>query len=434
MPAWYTGGMRDPFNRLAHMMRTQPAVLLMLEQKMNALTGQEGVFEDIIRENDIIVDRTLASLGLTRKDSPMTVRHALAEQLGHLDRHLFELLGQPDLSQKDIAAKKLRTMLEKVFLPPRGLFLKKEKAAQMLEKYPPHNLLEHFGYANVGELLDKEGFAPVMASLRFTQPVHWMHQFFDIAYSDLKPEDFEERDVEFLVLDQKWLTVAGDFVEHKHHNVSHLKEFGIIFVVPIPLDTTGETMRMFTLILHYLHEVPFYSELFRHFMIGPNFAQNFKSLLRGDVSSDPLPNNGRISWRVVQRYLAKDNEDDFRLFEPHVNPEADHWSHAEEDLSRLSRILGKEHGTLDLGWWTGLDFVGELFVDPATGRQELVSLDLIDLLMTLVQKDSGTYLLYHQQEALWNKVFSEFMGRDQLEILIREHIIDGFIILGKIHV
>ena len=432
MPAWYTRVMRDPFNRLAHMMRAQPALLLTLEQKMNALTGQEGVFEDIIRENDVIVDRTLANLGLTRKDTPSAVRQAMAEQLGHLDQHLFELLGRPDLSQKDDAAKKIRSMIEKVFFLPRGLFVKKEKAAQMLEKYPPHNLLEHFGYATVSELLDKDGFAPVMASLRFTQPTHWMHQFFDIAYSDLKPEDFEEREVEFLVLDGKWLNVAEQFIAHKHHNVSHLKELGIIFVVPIPLDVIGETMRMFTLVLHYLHEVPFYSDLFRRFLSGPDFTHNFKSLLRGDVSSTPLPNRGRISWRVVQRYLAKDNEDDFRLFEPHVNPEADHWSHAEEDLSRLSRILGKQHGTLDLGWWTGLDFVGELFVDPATGRQELVSLDLIDLIMTLITKGNGN-LLYHQQEALWNKVFSEFMGRDQLEILLRDHIIDGFIILGNVH-
>ena len=424
--------MKDPFNKLAHMLRTAPALLLALEQKMNALTGQEGVFEDIVRQNDIIVDRTLANLGLTRKDKPQAVRTALADQLAHLDQHLFEMLGKPDLSQTARATAELRAAMDKVFLLPKGLFIKKEKALEMLEKYPPRNLLEHFGYANVRELVDKEGFASVMASLRFTQSTHWMHQFFDIAYSELTPDDFEEREVEFLVLDPKWLKVAEMFIAHKHHNVSHLKELGIVFVIPISLDLPGETMRLFTLILHYLHEVPFYSDLFRHFMIGPDFAHKFKSLLRGDVSSDPLPNKGRISWRVVQRYLAKDNEGDFRLFEPHVNPEADHWYHAEEDLGRLSRIIGKDHGGLGLGWWTGLDFVGEVFADPATGREKLVSFDLIDLLMTTIQKDGDIYL-YHQQEALWNKLFTEFMGRDQLELLIKEHIIDGFIILGNSH-
>jgi hypothetical protein len=148
--------------------------------------------------------------------------------------------------------------------------------------------------------------------------------------------------------------------------------------------------------------------------------------LRGDVPTDPLPDHGKLVWRIVQRYLAKDNLDDFRLFEPHVNPEADHWWHAEEDLGRLSRTLGRDHGQLDLGWWTGLDFVGEFFTDPYTGKTELVSLDLIDLLMSLTQ-GGVTEFLYHQQEALWNKIFIEYLGRDRMEELIQANLIKGFI-------
>jgi hypothetical protein len=420
--------MRDPINKLARMMRTQPGILLLLEQKMDELTGQEGVLEDILRQNEIIVDQTLSGLGLTRHDSAQEVRAALLERLGHLDKHLYEMLGKPDLSTLASSCGKLCETALQVFTPPKGLFLKREKAVQMLEKYPPHNLLEYFGYATVSELLEKEGFASVMASLRFTQETEWMHQFFEIAYSDLAPGDFEERDVELMVLDAKWLAIAEKFIAHKHHNVSHLKEFGIIFVTPIPLDQPGETMRMFTLILHYLHEVPFYADLFRrHLQDGAEFPARFKSLLRGDVPSGALPDSKRLVWRVVQRYLAKDNADDFRLFEPHVNPEADHWWRAEEDLGRLSRILGRDPGALDLGWWRGLDFVGGLFMDTATGKEELVSFDLIDLLMSLAQQGSGEFLLYHQQEALWNKIFIEYLGRERMEELIGQHIFDGFI-------
>ena len=213
----------------------------------------------------------------------------------------------------------------------------------------------------------------------------------------------------------------------KHHNVSHLKEFGVIFIIPIRIDAPGETLRLFTLLLHYLHEVPFYADLFRrHMEHADSFTTTFKSLLRGDVPSGAAPEHGRVVWRVVQRYLAKDNADDFRLFEPHVNPEADHWWRAEEDLGRLSRILGRDHGSLDLGWWRGLDFVGGLFIDPTTGKEELVSFDLIDLLMSLAQRSNNEYL-YHQQEALWNKIFIEYLGRERMQGLIDEHIIDGFI-------
>ena len=253
-----------------------------------------------------------------------------------------------------------------------------------------------------------------------------MHEFFEVGYRALSPDDFEERDVQLVILDTKWTAVAEKFLKKKYHNVSHLKEFGIIFVIPIKLDTPGETLRLFMLLLHYMHEVPFYNTLFRQFMASEDFPGVFRSLLRGDVTTTPLPDGAAVSWRVVQRYLAKDNVDDFRLFEPHVNPEADHWWRAEEDLGRLSRILGHEAGELDLGWWTGLDFVGELFEVPALGRTELVSFDLIDLLMSTVERDRVKYL-YHQQEALWNKIFVEYMGRERMEELINEHILDGFI-------
>ena len=85
-------------------------------------------------------------------------------------------------------------------------------------------------------------------------------------------------------------------LEKKYHNISHLKEFGIIFVIPLPIDTAGETTRMFTLLLHYLHEVPFYSDLFRKYSTQPDFVSNFKSLLRGDIPTGPIPENGKINW------------------------------------------------------------------------------------------------------------------------------------------
>ncbi len=393
-----------------------------LERKMNGLTGQEGVFEDIVQQNDIIVDQTLAGLGLTRADSPDVVRNALIERLKHLDHNLYNILGKPDLVKINGAWTTLRDTVLKVFTPPSGLYIKKERAEAMLEKYPPANLLEHFGYSSVRELLDKEGFAHVMSALRFTQSEQWMHKFFDVAYQGITRDDFEERNVELIVLDAKWVSVAEKFLQKKYHNVSHLKELGIIFIIPIALDVQGDTLRLFALLLHYLHEVPFYASMFRRFMDGPEFLRDFTSLLRGDVSSEPLPDSGKISWRVVQRYLAKDNVNDIRLSEPHVSPEANHWWHAEEDLGRVSRILGHDDGSLDLGWWSGLDYVGEEF------GSSLVSFDLIDLLMSLVQEGRAKYL-YHQQEALWNKIFVEYMGRDKLEELIAEHIIDGFIVL-----
>ncbi|MBI2674166.1 MAG: hypothetical protein HYX22_00275 [Candidatus Yanofskybacteria bacterium] len=419
--------MRDSYNKLARILRVSPELLLNLDKKMSAISGQEGVIEDIANQNEILVSRTLTELGLNEDSTAEEVYDSLVSQLVHLDRRLFEMLDKPDLAQMSVVCGKMCEMAFRIFTPPKGLFIKREKIAEFLDKYKPDNLLNYFGCKTAQELIDKEGFAPVVSALRFTQDQEWMHKFFSESYGSLAPDDFEERDVELIVLDQKWLSVAEKFLEKKYHNISHLKEYGVIFVVPLPIDTQGETMRMFTLILHYLHEVPFYSGLFRKFMKDGDFIEKIQSLLRGDViENEKLKiKNEKLMWLVIQRYLAKDDANDSRLFIPHVNPEAEHWFKAEEDLGRLSRMLGKNESRLNLGYWTGLDFVGDFFKNK-NGEEVLVSFTLIDLIMSIVKKGEIKYL-YHQQEALWNKIFSEYMGRERMNLLIEENIITGFI-------
>lgn len=411
--------MLDSFNKLAKILRVQPEVLVELDEKMSAKSGKTGVVEKISQENDLLVERTLAELGLSRESSAKEVREALQARLAHLDEELFEVLDKPDLAKMTNVCGKLCNTALGLVESKTSFFIKKDKAVELLSKYPPENLLEHFGYQSAAELVEKETFESVFAALRFTQSTEWMHRFFDSAYDDLKPEDFEERPFQLKVLEEKWLAVAEKFLEKKYHNVSHLKEFGVIFVIPLKLDTPGEITRIFTLILHYLNEVPFYSRLFRRFSGQPDFTESLKSLLRGDVLEGPLPDRGRLVWRVVQRYLAKDNPDDFRLMEQHVNPEAEHWFKAEESLSKLSMKEEDARG-LSFGFWKGLDFVGDFFGD------DLVSFDLIDVVMTLVKKDQVKYL-YHQQEALWNKFFIEHFGRERMNELIEENIVKGYI-------
>lgn len=421
--------MIDHYQKIAHILRISPKDLMDLDQKMTAITGQKGVIDAISIENDRLVKKNLAELGLPEDAIAEEIYSALINKLTDVDKHLFELLDKPDLANMSKTCGKMCEVAFQTFTPPKGLFMKKEKAIELLNKYKPDNLLEHFKCSSVDELVEKEGFASVVSALRFAQSEEWMHKFFDEAYNGLTPSDFEERDVELIVLDHKWLEVAEKFLKKKYHNVSHLKEFGVIFVTPIIIDSPGETSRMFTLILHYLHEVPFYAGLFRRFMGDSDFNVKFRSLLRGDVPSGAIMGGGKVVWRIVQRYLAKDNEADPRLFEPHVNPEAEHWYRAEGDFSRLARMMKKDTGELSLSGWTGLDFVGDFF-KGRDGQDHLVSFNFIDLMMSLVKKGHIKYL-YHHEEALWNKIFSEYMGRETMNRLIEENIIGGFIKLDK---
>lgn len=429
--------MSQAHEKLAKILRTKPEVLLDLEQKLNSITGKSGVIDKIISENDIIVDRTLNELGVSPDQrTSENIYNVLIGHLNNFDQHLYNFLGKPRVEQLSQKCGPLCDVAKKLNNPQRGFFIKKEKGIEMLEKFPPTNILKFFGYQTVNELFRFQDFNSIFSSLRFAQDTPWMHKFFDEAYADLGADDFEERPVEIKVLEPQWLNVARQFLEKKYHNVSHLKEFGVIFIIPLKLDSAGETLRVFTLLLHYLNEVPFYSKLFRKFSNEADFTDKLKSLLRGDVPEGQMPEVGGqkadFKVRIVQRYLAKDDENDFRLAEPHINPEAEHWYKAEQDLAKLASLpeitQSQDDGDLstDYGYWQGLDFVGEFFKTANGTGEQLVSFDLIDLVMSLVKKGEIKYL-YHQEEALWNKIFIEYLGREKVDQLVEENIVNGFI-------
>ena len=139
-------------------------------------------------------------------------------------------------------------------------------------------------------MLGKEDIFEIYSSLRFVEGSDWLNSVFFKQYENLKPSDFEEREIVTRALPEKWAILAQDFIRKKHHNISHLKELGVIYVIPLALDISGETMRNFSLILHYFNEIPFYSSLFKQFSNeGKNFVENLISLLRGDVIDRQLP-------------------------------------------------------------------------------------------------------------------------------------------------
>src|SRR3989344_8882578 len=126
----------------------------------------------------------------------------------------------------------------------------------------------------------KEDFAAFFSSVRFAEDPHWLNEVFFRKYEDLTAGDFEERPIKIIVLPERWRAIGAHFMGKKLHNISHLKELGIIFVIPIGEEgislpeigeirgkhkddqSSGITMQIFPLLLHYFFEVGFYSRLF----------------------------------------------------------------------------------------------------------------------------------------------------------------------------
>ena len=359
----------------------------------------DDMCEGIIQEIDDKTSRMMSFLNLRGDESLDQIRASLEQKICAIDSELSKSLNYNNIFDE----------LEKTVPTPGGLFLKHDIAVAMLEKFPPDRLLSVTRASSVKNLINQIGLVSVLASIRFAQSPEWMHDFFANAYASVGPDDFEERLVERIVLDSRLLEVAQQFTSHKLHNVSHLKEFGIIFIVPTPHERPGQTLLLVSMLMHYLHEVPYYSGLFRNFINQKDFPAAFASLLRGDVFSGPIPQN---AWRIIQRYLAKDNPADPLLMEPHINPESDHWRQAQKDLARMIP---------DLNRWVGMDSIA-----IARAPNEILSLDIIDVLMTITNRKPQRY---HQQEALWSAIFERMVGEKRAAELVRERILDGYIIL-----
>jgi hypothetical protein len=390
---------------LSKILEVSPEFLAELDREMTNVTGKKNILDKVAEENEALINKTLGLLNTGERKSEH-VKMILREVSFLHEKFFLEFL---EIIEGKTRFEKAVNIARKIAHVPRGIFLKKKLAEEFLLKREAPNLLNYLKCKNMEEVLARYDVFEVWSALRFVENNEWMHQTFDEIYKNLKSDDFEEREIQIKVLNEEWREIAEKFVAKKHHNVSHLKEFGIIFLNPIAENIPGKFLRDFALILHYFHEINFYSKMFLKYLDYPDFNEKFKSLLRGDVNEiKDIAQLPKSIWLIVQRYLWKENPTDPRLFLQRVNPESLHWARGERDLGLISGV-GKK---LDLNMWHNLDWVGGVFPD---GEDEIVSFDLEDNVMSAVSFAEGKneFFNYHQREAMWTKIFCEYVGGEE---------------------
>ena len=381
--------------------------------------GYPPVMDKVEAENKKMIEGVLEKLSLNEGDSASKVRESLFREIEKHEHELFEYTG---VSEGDFDFEKVAKAARGISAESEGFFLRKEYAKEILLKRPPENTMRQLSYTSIEEMLEKEDVGDLFSALRFTETDEWMHETFNVAYSRFTADDFEKRPIDLRVLGEQYKEVAKKYVAKKRHNVSHLKEFGIIFLNPIAQSGKGKFIRDFALLRHYFHEIEFYSKLFERASKSEGFNEHFLSLLRGDVPEKSSAESN--DWPIVQRYLWKDDPTDPRLFLPRVNPEAIHWTRAEQDLVNL----GKREAGVNLDFWDNLSWVAGIFGD------ELVSFEIEDNAMMFADRHDGkeSYYFYHQREAMWNKIFSEYVGGESVMYeKILEDMSEGFIRIKK---
>ncbi len=416
----------EPIKKIAQLLRTPYQTLEKLFVDMEKISGKKKVAEKIFELNQELVRRKMEELGIELDEADVqSVEAEILKKVDKADKALFEYLEKPNFYDA-VSCDKMISVAENISGVKNGFFLKEEKLRDFLFLNPPKNILSALGYSDIQAMLNKEDLYEIFAALRFVENEKWLNSVFFRPYNDLAPNSFEERPLKIKMLSEKWASIGATFVGKKLHHISHLKELGFIFVIPDKNSNgayrPGQTLETFSLILHYIHEIDFFSRLFRLYAEKKNFGSHLVNLLACSIS--PCVPSGLVNWRIIHRYLAKIDPQDPRLFEPHVNSETLHWLKAEKEMDKLA-----QENNLEMDFWQGLDdFCGEIFPAGKKG-EEIVSFDLLDNIISLTHGGLEKYL-YHQQEALWNKIFIEYMGEEKLEDLLIENIDKGYIELG----
>ena len=348
--------------------------------------------------------QAMKALGLDEKDTTgPELYHALIAQVKKHDEHLATSIGGDDSLKVTDLLPLMKAAAEKVKTPRDAWVLKKSVAKEMLRAAPPHNIMKMLGYRSVDSMLKRENLAEIYGALRFAETSEWLNGFNE-KYKKLTPSDFETRQIEVVIMPHdRWGDIAEHFIEKKRHNITHLKELGVILMLPVKAEKLpGITIWAMSLLFHYTNEIRLYSAFFKLQQVKKDFGDIVVTTLIADPDLGPVMAGQHVHWRVIQRYFGKlEKESHPEIFEPHVQPEDLHWRHAEDILYKIDP---------ELDFWRGLDFVALMHDGRPT------TFNMMDVAASYCNKtpyESRT--IYHFRESLWNEVFIRYMGQKVLE-------------------
>ena len=388
---------------LTELLGAKEPLFSMSVKQLETASGQPGSDVRLIAEIIGKVHLKTKELGLDPKDTTgEELYHALLSKISVHDAHLAKQIGCDDPSDVQTLLPLIKTAVEKYDMPKRAWVLKRSLAKRILHDTPPPTIMKHLGYSSVDSMLKRENLFEIYGALRFAESPAWLVKF-DKTYKSLTPSDFESRDIEIIQMSKtRWGNIAEEFVRKKRHNITHLKELGVILMLPTSLEKLpGITITAMPLLFHYINEIRLYSAFFKLQQVKPNFGKIIAETLVADTGKAAVMAGSHVHWRVIQRYYGKlEHEHHPEIFEPHVQPEDLHWRKAEEYLYDIDP---------ELEFWRDLDYVA------IQSGSNPISFNLIDNSMSYcIGANFSQRLFFHVRESLWNELFIRYMGQANL--------------------
>jgi len=373
-------------------------------KQLEAASHNPGADAQLAGEIHVRAAKAMRALGLDEADTTgPELYHALMAQVKKHDEHLAKSIGgNYDMNVTQLLPL-MRDAAAKVKVPREAWVLKKSVAKEMLRALPPQNIMKILGYRSVDSMLKRENLAEIYGALRFAETPDWLNAFNE-TYKKLTPSDFETRTIEVVIMPRdRWGDIAEHFVEKKRHNITHLKELGVILMLPVKADKLpGITIWAMSLLFHYTNEIRLYSSFFKLQQVKKNFGDIVVNTLIADPDLGPIMAGNHVHWRVIQRYFGKlEKESHPEIFEPHVQPEDLHWRHAESVLYDIDP---------ELEFWKDLDYVALMHDGRPT------TFNMMDVAASYCNKTPyKERTIYHFRESLWNEIFMRYMGQKTLE-------------------
>ena len=389
---------------LSELLAAEEPLFGMAIKQLEQASGDTSV--DVRLTAEIIgkVHMKMRALGLDPRDTTgRELYRALFNLVQQHDRFLAQRIGIEDPEDVAKLLPRIKETVEALDVPKKAWLLKHSVAKRLLKATPPKKVMKQLGYRSIDSMIKREPVGEIFCAIRFLETQQWQDKFI-ASYKLLKPTDFETRNIEVILLDpKKWSTTANTFVNTKRHNITHMKEIGVVLILPLPVERMpGMTITTLPLVLHYIQEIRLYSSFFKMQQVRSDFSDVLIDTLTADPGKHAQVGGQHLHWRVIHRHFgSQDTARHPDIFEPHVEPEDLVWRKTEEILYRLEPALH---------FWHDAEYVGVEF----DGRP--VSFNLMDVAVSYVNDlPYGQQAVHHFRDSLWNEIFLRYLGEQSIE-------------------
>jgi hypothetical protein len=395
---------------LSQLVGVQDQLFAVMVQQLESACGNPSVDIRISTEIRAKVLAHIRSLGLDPDDTTGQELYGALLGLVELhDRFLVERIGGSNPGDVADLLPRIKKLIDTINIPKSVWVLKHSVAKKIIKSYPPKNVMKQLGYRSVDSMLKRESIDELFVGIRFMESESWQEKLLS-KYSKLNPSDFENREVEVLLLDgKKWGGKAFTYAKSHKHNITNLKEMGVVAILPLPVSNMpGITIVLIPRILYYINEVRTYSTYFKHHQVKNEFGATLVKTLLEDPSRHVTVAGQHLHWRVVHHFYGQESVSHPEFFEPHILPEDLFWRKAEQILFRIEPALH---------FWHEVDFVGKIFDDKP------VSFNLMDVATNFINKTPyERRYFYHMKESLWNELFIRYLDYPALRNQVRMQI------------